>query len=68
MHPYLTPRGAAKAYVALAVSVLIAALTGYQAASGDGMTVADWVTVALAALAPIGVWAAKNADPGTGEA
>jgi hypothetical protein len=59
----LTPSRAAKAYVALAVSIVIAALTAWQAAQGDGMTGADWATVVLAGLAPVAVWAKGNADP-----
>ena len=59
----LTPARARKAYVALALSVIIGGLTAWQATSGDGMTAADWVTIALAILTPIGVWAARNTEP-----
>lgn len=60
----LAPAAAAKAYIALAVSVAIAGLTAYQAAAGDGMTIEDWLTVALAVLLPIGVWAKGNTAAG----
>jgi hypothetical protein len=61
----LTPRAAAKAYAALAVSVALAALTAWQAARDGGLTTTDTVVAVLvAALPPIGVWLApRNADP-----
>jgi hypothetical protein len=60
MRSNLTPAVAAKAYIALAVGILIAGLTAWQAVAGDGMTGQDWVTVALAVLSPILVWAKSN--------
>ena len=60
----LTPAGAAKAYAALAVSVLLAALTAWQQARTDGLDTADLVlAVAVAALIPLSVWLApRNTD------
>jgi hypothetical protein len=62
----LTPRAAAKAYVALAVATVVATLTAVQAVQGDGMSTDDWLTVALAALGPIAVWLVPNQPPAGG--
>lgn len=52
-----------KALAALAVTVVIAGFTAAQGVMGDGMSREDWVTVILAALAPIAVYfAPRNTD------
>jgi hypothetical protein len=62
----LTPSAAAKAYVTLAVSVLVAGLTAWQQARTDGLDTADLVlAVAVAVLIPLSTWLApRNAEPG----
>lgn len=53
-----------KAIAALAVAVVIAGFTAAQGVMGDGMSGEDWMTVLLAALAPIAVFfAPRNTDP-----
>ena len=49
-----------KALAALAVTVVIAGVTAWQAAVGDGWQAQDWATVALAALAPVAVYFAPR--------
>jgi hypothetical protein len=69
MHPYLTASGAAKAYVTLAVSLLLAGLTAWQQARTDGLAAADLVlAVAVAVLIPLSTWLApRNAEPPAGD-
>jgi hypothetical protein len=49
-----------KAIAALVVTVVIAAVTAWQAAVGDGWQSQDWATIALAAIAPIAVYLAPR--------
>lgn len=60
----LTPRGAAKAYAALLIGVLIAGITAWRSVQRDGLSADDYAIIILAVLTPIGVWLApRNADP-----
>lgn len=50
-------------YTKAILAVLTAALTFLASAISDGVTTAEWLQVALAALAALGVWATPNKDP-----
>lgn len=58
----LKPANAAKAYVALAVSVVLASLVVFVDVGGDGMTTTEWGLLVLAALNPLLVWAKGNSN------
>jgi hypothetical protein len=51
---------AAKAWVALVISVLVGGLTAAQGAAGDGLDIEEWLVIGLAVLNPIFVWSTAN--------
>jgi hypothetical protein len=47
--------------IALGVgAVIMAAVTGYRAVASDGVTLAEWITVSIAVVGAINVWATAN--------
>jgi hypothetical protein len=50
----------AKFWVAAAAAVIIAAIEAYQLSVPDGVTVQEWVTIAVAVIGAVSVWLVPN--------
>ena len=50
----------AKFWVAAAAAIVIAAIEAYQIAVPDGVTVQEWVTIAVAVVGALSVWLVPN--------
>lgn len=53
----------AKFWVAAVAAIILAGLTAYEGVAPDGVTIPEWIDVAVAVIGAVAVWFTKNSAP-----